>query len=75
MSPSCFFGTDIETTIENSNDKVLSINEVQNLSSKSVVYYNYLVDRLGKKLNLKYNLYQSNRFWSIFFIIYIMFFK
>ena len=67
MSPSCFFGTDIETTIENSNDKVLSINEVQNLSSKSVVYYNYLVDRLGKKLNLRYNLNLSNRFWSIFF--------
>ena len=67
ISPSCFFGTDIEPTVENSNNQVLSINELQKLSSKSVIYYNYLTDRLGKKLNLKYNLNLSNRFWSIFF--------
>lgn len=67
ISPSCFFGTDIEPTIENSNNQVLSINELQKLSSKSVIYYNFLVDKLGKKLNLKYNLNLSNRFWSIFF--------
>lgn len=61
-----FSKTNVKATIENLNNKVLSTADIQKLSIKSVTYFDYYADLLGKKLNNRYNINLSNQFWGIF---------
>jgi len=41
--------------------------ELKNENQKSINYYNFLSEKIGKNLNLKHNLNLSEKFWRIFF--------
>jgi hypothetical protein len=65
-SLSAFYDSDIDPEIDDLESDPYDKHELLTQSLKSVKYYNYLSEKIGEKLNSKYDLKLSNRFWSIF---------
>ena len=65
-SLSAFYYSDIDPEIDDLESDPYDKHELLTQSQKSVKYYNYLSEKIGEKLNSKYDLKLSNRFWSIF---------